>query len=82
MERAGPDAPLADEPPGPAILSAREREVLRCLAQGENTKSIGLLLLISPKTVETHRQHIMRKLGIDNVARLTRYAIRHGLHCG
>ena len=36
-------------------------------------------LQISPKTVETHRQHIMRKLRIDSVAALTRYAIRHGL---
>lgn len=67
------------EPPGPAILSQREREVLRYLAQGENTKSIASLLQVSPKTIETHRQHIMRKLGTNNVAALARYAIRHGL---
>lgn len=67
------------EPPGPAVLSRREREVLRFLAHGENTKSIAELLQISPKTVETHRAHIMEKLRLDNVASLTRYAIRHGM---
>jgi DNA-binding NarL/FixJ family response regulator len=67
------------EPPGPAVLSQREREILRYLAHGENTKSIADTLQISPKTVETHRQHILRKLGINNVAALARYAIRHGL---
>ena len=67
------------EPPGPAVLSSREREVLRYLAHGENTKNIASLLEISPKTVETHRQHIMAKLGLDNVAALTCYALRHGL---
>jgi DNA-binding NarL/FixJ family response regulator len=65
------------EPPGPAVLSTREREVLRCLAQGENTKTIASLLQLSPKTVETHRQHIMSKLGLQSVAALTRYAVRH-----
>lgn len=67
------------EPPGPAYLSNREQEVLRYIAHGENTKNIGSLLQISPKTVETHRQHIMQKLGLKSVAQLTRYAIRHRL---
>lgn len=67
------------EPPGPAILSTREREVLRYLAHGQNTKMIAHLLQISPKTVETHRQHITRKLRTNSVAALARYAIRHGL---
>lgn len=65
--------------PGPSVLSEREREVLRYLAHGENTKTTAVLLRISPKTVETHRSHLMRKLRIDSVAGLTRYAIRHGL---
>lgn len=72
-----PDPELAS--PGPAVLSDREREVLRYLAHGENTKNAAALLRISPKTVETHRSHIMRKLRIDSVVGLTRYAIRHGL---
>ena len=79
LQRAGKQTTPRREPPGPAVLSQREREVLRYLAHGENTKGIADLLQISPKTVETHRQHILRKLGIGNVAALTRYAIRHGL---
>jgi DNA-binding NarL/FixJ family response regulator len=79
LQRAEPRGTTATEPPGPSVLSAREREVLKHLAQGENTKTIASVLQISPKTVETHRQHIMRKLGSDNVAALTHYAIRHGL---
>ncbi|MFO1475093.1 MAG: response regulator transcription factor [Verrucomicrobiota bacterium] len=73
------DSPTAPPEPGPSALSPREREVLRCIAQGINTKSTAIQLQISPKTVETHRQNIMRKLAIDNVASLTRYAIRHNL---
>lgn len=65
--------------PGPSVLSPREREVLRYLAQGETTKSVAGLLGISPKTVETHRSHIMRKLRTNSIAVLVRYAIRHGL---
>ncbi len=78
-QRVEPGRGATGDPPGPAVLSTREREVLRYLAHGENTKSIAALLQISPKTVETHRQHIMRKLGTNNVAALTRYAIRHSL---
>ena len=77
--RGGQQPGLAHEMPGPSVLSRREREVLRYLAHGENTKTIAALLEISPKTVETHRQHIMRKLGTNSVAALARYAIRHGL---
>lgn len=79
LQRVEPYGGTGTEPPGPAILSTREREVLRYLAHGENTKAIADLLQISPKTVETHRQHILRKLGTSNVAALVRYAIRHGL---
>ncbi len=65
--------------PGPAVLSERERQVLKHIAHGENTKAVASLLRISPKTVETHRQHIMTKVGLRTVAGLNRYAIRHGL---
>lgn len=71
--------PAQVDAPGPGVLSRRELEILKHFAQGENTKAIASLLQISPKTVETHRQHIMRKLGIGSIAGLTRYAIRHGL---
>ena len=79
LQQADQHGRFSHEPPGPAVLSTREREVLRYLAHGENTKTIASLLEISPKTVETHRQHIMAKLGINNVVALTHYAIRHGL---
>ena len=61
------------------LLTAREREVLQLLAQGETTKLIANLLHLSVKTVGTHRRHVMDKLTIDNIAGLTRFAIREGL---
>jgi DNA-binding NarL/FixJ family response regulator len=79
LQRAELRSEAATEPPGPAVLSEREREILRHLAHGDNTKTVARSLQISPKTVETHRQHIMRKLGVNSVAALTRYAVRHGL---
>ena len=65
----------SDGPP----LTPREREVLQLLAEGWTTKQIAARLQVSPKTVETHRQHIMDKLKIRSVAELTKYAIREGL---
>ena len=50
------------------LLTAREREVLQLLAQGETTKLIANLLHLSVKTVGTHRRHVMDKLTIDNIA--------------
>ncbi len=79
LQHAETETGTAAEPPGPSILSQRQQEVLRHIAHGDNTKSIASHLDISPKTVETHRQHIMRKLGLQSVASLTRYAIRHRL---
>ena len=61
------------------ILSQREMEVFLLLAKGESTKAIARSLFISPKTVETHRYHIMQKLEADSVVALTRLAIRKGL---
>ena len=61
------------------ILSQREMEVFLLLAKGESTKAIAQSLFISPKTVETHRYHIMQKLEADSVVALTRLAIRKGL---
>ncbi|OGS11854.1 MAG: hypothetical protein A2234_05130 [Elusimicrobia bacterium RIFOXYA2_FULL_58_8] len=61
------------------LLSAREREVLQLLAEGLRTKEISQKLLLSVKTVETHRKKIMEKLGIQSIAGLTRYAVKEGL---
>jgi len=63
----------------PSILSGREREVLQLLAEGKSTKQTALSLHVSIKTVETHRQNIMRKLNVYSVAELTKYAVREGL---
>lgn len=60
-------------------LTGREREVLRLIAEEYNTREIGTLLNISPKTVETHRSHLMDKLDIHTPAGLTRYAISRGM---
>ena len=62
-----------------AELTPREREVLQLLAEGHGPREVGARLHISVKTVQTHRQHIMDKLEIDNLADLTKYAIREGL---
>jgi len=61
------------------VLTAREREVLQLLAEGKSTRRIAEMLYVSVKTVESHRQQIMHKLGITNVADLVKYAIREGL---
>jgi DNA-binding NarL/FixJ family response regulator len=60
-------------------LTARQREVLQLIAEGQNTKDIATNLNLSVKTVETHRKQIMDRLGIHDVAGLVRYAIRAGI---
>jgi DNA-binding NarL/FixJ family response regulator len=61
------------------LLSSREKEVLQLLTEGASTKQIAESLIISVKTVETHRRQIMEKLEIHTVAELTKYALREGL---
>ncbi|MEI8352238.1 MAG: response regulator transcription factor, partial [bacterium] len=56
------------------ILSDREREVLKFFTDGLETREIAQALEMSEKTVSTHREHIMQKLGINNMAGLTKYA--------
>ena len=60
-------------------LTSREREVLQLIAEGNKTSSIAMALNVSVKTVETHRQRIMKKLNIFSVANLTRFAVKEGL---
>jgi len=61
------------------ILSPREFEVFAALADGSSVKSISALLHLSPKTVGVHRTNIMKKMNADNLADITRLAIRHGV---
>ena len=60
-------------------LTDREREVLTLIARGLSTKEIAAHLEIGPRTVETHRANLMRKLGVKSVALLTQVAIREGI---
>ena len=60
-------------------LSAREREILQLVAEGHSSSDIGERLHVSPRTVETHRANLMRKLGLRTRTDLLRYAFRHGI---
>jgi DNA-binding NarL/FixJ family response regulator len=61
------------------VLTPRELEVLKLIAEAHTSKEIAELLFISIKTVERHRQNILDKLGMRDRVELTRYAIRRGL---
>jgi two-component system response regulator NreC len=69
LQRSGADA----------RLSARETEVLRLIALGYTNNEIAHKLQLSRRTVETHRNHVHRKLGLKTRAELVRYALQHGL---
>lgn len=64
---------------GEPVLSEREREVVRAVAQGRSVRQIADDLFISPRTVQTHRQNAMKKLGVHNERELILYALRDGL---
>ncbi len=62
-----------------SCLTAREREVLQLVSEGKSNKQIAALFGVSTKTIDSHRQHLMKKLGRHSVAELTKYAIIEGL---
>jgi len=62
-----------------SALTEREREILKLVAEGFTNNQIGEQLFISPKTVDTHRTHIMDKLNLHSRAELVKYAMRRGL---
>jgi DNA-binding NarL/FixJ family response regulator len=64
---------------GGEILTPRETEIVKLIAEAHSSKEIAELLVISPKTVERHRANILEKLGMSDRVELTRYAIRRGL---
>lgn len=64
-----------------SVLTRREREVLQLIAEGKSTKVIAKELGISAKTIEWHRSQLMKKLGIQSIAELVKYAINEGLTC-
>jgi DNA-binding CsgD family transcriptional regulator len=61
------------------LLSEREREVLQLVAEGRSSREIAELLSISAATVETHRAHVLQKLGLKNTAEVVLYAARRGI---
>ena len=60
------------------VLTRREREVIKLIAEGSRTKEIARYLSISPKTVEKHRASLMKKLNLHSVSAVTAYAIQNG----
>lgn len=62
-----------------SLLTRREKEILQLIAEGRSTKAVAHDLNLSSKTVESHRRQIMEKLGIHNIAELTKLAIKEGL---
>lgn len=65
--------------PSLEILTAREKEILKLIAQGAANKNIAAKLKISIRTVETHRSHLIRKLRLKTTAALVKYALAKGL---
>ena len=61
------------------LLTPRQQEVLRLIAEGKSTKEIAFALELSIKTIETYRTQVMEKLGLQDIPSLVRYAIRHGI---
>jgi len=60
-------------------LSSREREILQLVVEGKSSAKIADALFISPKTVETYRSRLMRKIGVKDLPSLVKFAIQHGL---
>jgi DNA-binding NarL/FixJ family response regulator len=60
-------------------LSSREREILQLVVEGKSSARIAEILYISPKTVETYRSRLMKKLGISDIPSLVKFAIQHGV---
>ena len=61
------------------VLTRREREVLKLIAEGHRTAGIASRMHLAPTTVDVHRRNLMRKLELHSIAELTKYALREGL---
>ncbi len=70
---------VGEEKDSYSSLTEREREILKLVAEGYTNNQIAERLVISPKTVDTHRTHIMDKLNLHSRAELVKYAMRRGL---
>jgi DNA-binding NarL/FixJ family response regulator len=72
-----PNHPRGQSSHSPSALTPREREIVQLLAEGKTNWCVATILGISIKTVETHRAHVMLKLGCESIAELVRYAVRN-----
>lgn len=61
------------------VITHREEEILKRVAEGHSSKDIAAMLFIGARTVERHRANLLQKLGLPDCLELTRYAIRAGL---
>jgi len=71
--------PDAEAPRSWDLLTAREREIIKLIAEGNKNRTIAEYLSVSTKTVEKHRSNLMQKLNLHNASALTAYAFEHGL---
>ena len=78
-QRGGLRAPVPHTPAVEVLLTAREQEIARLVAAGKMTKEIAAILNLSHRTVENHRAVLMKKIGVHDVATLTRWCIETGL---
>lgn len=79
LDRMVEKGQLTDESDVNEILTEREREILQLVAEGHSSRTIAEMLFVSLKTVENHRANIMKKLDIENLAGLIKYAISKGI---
>jgi DNA-binding NarL/FixJ family response regulator len=72
-------AERSDEPGPLDSLSVRERQVLQLVVEGHSSAGIAALVNLSPKSVDTYRSRLMKKVGVSDVPALVKFAIQHGL---
>ena len=81
LSRLDPARTPADASPL-ASLSTRERQVLQLVVEGHSSAQIAAIVHLSPKSVDTYRSRLMKKLGVADVTALVKFAIQHGLTPG
>jgi DNA-binding NarL/FixJ family response regulator len=79
LHKKFPPTGIADRKSPLEELTGRQREILQLIAEGQNTKQIGEILKVSPKTVEYHRMKLMDSLNVHDIPGLVRFALRMGL---
>ena len=77
MRRTATSEPTGQSPL--EALSSRERQVLQLVAEGHSSAKIAALVCLSPKSVDTYRSRLMRKLGVTDITALVKFAVQHGL---